>query len=106
MLYSRFGPLISAQICSARAAAAGPSIAAYRRKYELGSRNAVSRNRRNRSTYQRRMSSAAASTYTEKSMKSLTASAAPAGAGCSTFSPSSTRMSGRWVTVCSPATMS
>jgi hypothetical protein len=56
------------------------------------------------------MSSVAASTYTEKSMKSLTASAVSpsrgGAAGCSTLRPSSSRMSGRRTVCTAPGTMS
>ena len=50
------------QIRSASATASSWESAAYRAKYDAGSRNAVSRSRRNRSTYQSRMSLVAAST--------------------------------------------
>src|SRR4029079_10605796 len=73
-LASRLGPLISSQIRLASATACSWESEAYCAKYDAGSRKAVSRRRRKRSVYQRRMSLVAASTYTEKSKKSQTAS--------------------------------
>ena len=79
---------------------------AYFEKYDAGLRKAVSRSRRNRSTYHSRMCAVAASTYTVKSKKSLTAKperpSAMTRAGCRTLRPSTITMSGRRIGIQTP----
>ena len=95
---------------SASATASSGVSRAYFAKYDAGSRNAVSRSRRNRSTYHSRMVLVRASTYTLKSKKSLTARpvrpSARARAGWRTLRPSMMTMSGLLTTTRSPGTTS
>ena len=59
MFWARLGPLMASQIRFASTTASSSVSEAYLAKYDAGSRNAVSRSRRNRRTYHRRMSAVA-----------------------------------------------